>query len=82
MSATDRKSGEPVWDFASRWCHDLRQLVRATTGNFDVDLSRYALVLTPEEYFELCQDGRALRFMLTPFGDTTTLYGVRIVVGN
>jgi hypothetical protein len=69
-----------MWDFASRWCQELRQLVRATRGDFDVDLSRYAFVMTPGEYAELCQDGRALRFALTPLGGTMTLYGVRIVV--
>ncbi len=82
MRSNERKPGEPVWDFATRWCHTLRQLVRATTGEFDVDLGRYALVLTPGEYAELCDDRRALRLSLTPPGISPILYGIRIVVSD
>lgn len=82
MSAVERRPHEPMWDFAVRWCHELRKLVRATTGYFEVDLSRYALVLTPEEYCELCQDPRALHWTITPLGQGMTLYGVRVVVGH
>lgn len=52
----ERLEYESMYDFVFRWCYDLRERVCEATQTWDPDMRRYAMALTPEEYYDFCQE--------------------------